>query len=194
MTNLPFWWILARASGVAAYLLVTAGMVMGLVLRSRLIQRVVSPVAKMEWHRLFAVLGLAITAVHGFALVMDDYVEIDPIDLVVPGQVDYRPLWVAAGVLSLWLMVIVSVTASMRRHMGAAVWKPLHFAGYVVFAAATVHGVMAGTDSGRPWMVAMYAGAVAVIVSMGARRFLAGPNAPLKRRRRPVRPTAQEVR
>ncbi len=172
MTNLPFWWILARASGVAAYLLVTAGMVMGLVLRS----------------------GLAMTAVHGFALVMDDYVEIDPIDLIVPGQVVYRPLWVAAGVLSLWLMVIVSVTASMRRHMGAAVWKPLHFAGYGVFAAATVHGVMAGTDSGRPWMVAMYAGAVAVIVSMGARRFLAGPNAPLKRRRQPPPPTAQEVR
>ncbi len=193
MSNLPFWWILARASGVAAYLLITAGIVMGLVLRSRLIQRVVSPVDKMEWHRLLAVLGLAMTAVHGFALVMDGYIQIDPIDLVVPGQVDYRPLWVAAGVLALWLMVIVAVTAGMRRHVGAAVWKPLHLAGYGVFAAATVHGVMAGTDSGRPWMVAMYAGAVALIVSLAARRFLAGPNAPRKRRREPAR-TAQEVR
>lgn len=185
MTDVSFWWILARASGVAAYALITASMLAGVALRSRLVQRVASPVAKVEWHRVLATLGLAMTAIHGIALVMDDYVAIAPVDLVVPGGVGYRPLWVAAGVLALWLMVIVAVTAGMRRHVGAAVWKPVHLASYAVFVTATAHGVMAGTDSGRPWMAGAYLGAVALVVGVASRRFLAGPNAPLRRRRDP---------
>jgi DMSO/TMAO reductase YedYZ heme-binding membrane subunit len=183
---MPFWWVLARASGVASFVLITASMVAGVVLRSRLVQRVASPVAKMEWHRVLAVLGMAMAALHGVALVMDDYIEITPLDLVAPGYIDYRPLWVAFGVLSMWLMVIVSVTASMRKHVGAGVWKPLHLLSYGVFVTAAVHGVMSGTDSGRPWMMALYLGSVALIVALASRRLLAGPNAPLKRRRQPA--------
>lgn len=183
MSDMPFWWVLARASGVAAYVLLAAGMVSGLASRSRLAQRAASPVAKLEWHRLLAVLALAMTGVHALALVMDGYVTITPVDIVVPGYVEYRPLWVAAGVLSLWLMVIVSVTASMRRHLGAKVWKPLHLGGYGALVAGLVHGVMAGTDSGRPWMIALYLGSAALVVALVSRRLLAGPNAPLRRRR-----------
>ncbi|MEQ8835009.1 MAG: ferric reductase-like transmembrane domain-containing protein [Miltoncostaeaceae bacterium] len=190
---MPFWWVLARASGVAAYVLLAAAMVAGIASRSRLVQRAASPVAKLEWHRLLAVLALAMTLVHGLALVMDEYVVITPVDLVVPGYVDYRPLWVAAGVLSLWLMVIVSVTASMRKHLGAGVWKPLHLGSYGAFTAGLVHGVMAGTDSGRPWMVALYLGTAALLVALVSRRLLAGPNAPLKRKRTPATAPAEPV-
>lgn len=186
MRDVPFWWVLARASGVASFALITAGMVAGVVLRSRLVQRVASPVARMEWHRVLAVLGMAMAALHGVALVMDDYIEITPLDLVAPGYIDYRPLWVAFGVLSMWLMVIVAVTASMRKHVGAGVWKPLHLLSYGVFVTAVVHGVMSGTDSGRPWMMALYLGSAAAIVALASRRFLAGPNAPLKRRKQPA--------
>jgi DMSO/TMAO reductase YedYZ heme-binding membrane subunit len=74
----------------------------------------------------------------------------------------------------------------MRKHVGAGVWKPLHLLSYGVFVTAAVHGVMSGTDSGRPWMMALYLGSVALIVALASRRFLAGPNAPLKRRRQPA--------
>jgi DMSO/TMAO reductase YedYZ heme-binding membrane subunit len=183
---MPFWWVLARASGVASFALITASMVAGVVLRSRLVQRVASPVARMEWHRVLAVVGMAMAGLHGLALVMDDYIEITPLDLVAPGYIDYRPLWVAFGVLSMWLMVIVAVTASMRKHVGAKVWKPLHLLSYGVFVTAVVHGVMSGTDSGRPWMMALYLGSVAAVVALASRRLLAGPNAPLKRRKQPA--------
>lgn len=177
MSDLPFWWVLARASGVAAYLAVSVALIMGLALRAQLVPRVVAGAAKLEWHRLLAVLGLAFTALHGVALVFDDHVRITPVDLVAPGYVDYRPLWVAAGVLAAWLMVIVSVTAAARRHLGAAVWKPLHLASYGVFVAATVHGVMAGSDSGRPWMIGLYAGVAGVVGGLSVRRALAPSSA-----------------
>ena len=188
--NLPFWWVLARASGIAGYLLIVASMTSGVVLHTRLVQRLASPIARMEWHRILAILGLALVALHGVALVMDNYMPTRWIDLVVPGGIAYRPLWVAFGVLGMWLMVIVSVTAAMRKHLGAKVWKGIHLASYGVFVTATVHGVTAGTDSAQPWMIAIYLGSIALVIGVASRRLLAGPNAPLKRRRNPAVPSA----
>ena len=79
-------------------------------------------------------------------------VTITWLDLVAPGGTEYRPLWVSVGVLSMWLMVFVTVTATWRKHMGARFWKTVHLASYGVFVTATAHGLMAGTDSGKAWI------------------------------------------
>lgn len=173
MTDIPFWWVMARATGVAAYAMLATSVVVGMALKVPALRRVIPAADRMAWHRELGVLGVVMTALHGLALVMDAEVDIDPIDLVVPGGVAYRPLWVGVGVLALWLMAIAAVTAAMRRDLGARVWRPLHRAGYGAFAAAAVHGVMAGTDSGRPWMVAIYSGSVAVVITLAAWRGLA---------------------
>lgn len=183
ITEVPFWWLMARVSGVVGYLMIVASMVSGVVLHTRLVQRLASPVARMEWHRILAFLGLALVALHGVALVMDDYVTITWLDLVTPGGTEYRPLWVSVGVLSMWLMVIVSLTAMWRKHLGATMWKAVHLASYGVFATATVHGLMAGTDSSQPWMLGIYVASTALVAGVASRRLMAGPNAPLKRKR-----------
>ena len=78
---------------------------------------------------------------------------------------------------------IVSVTAMWRKHMGPRFWKAVHLAGYGVFITATAHGLMAGTDSGEPWMLGIYIVSIALVAGVAARRLIAGPNAPLKKRR-----------
>ncbi len=183
IAEVPFWWLMARVTGIVGYVLIVASMVSGVVLHTRLVQRLASPVARMEWHRILAVLGLALVALHGVALVMDNYVTITWLDLVTPGGTEYRPLWVSVGVLSMWLMVIVSLTAMWRKHLGASFWKAVHLASYGVFATATVHGVMAGTDSNQPWMLGIYVASTGLMAGVAARRLIAGPNAPLRRRR-----------
>jgi methionine sulfoxide reductase heme-binding subunit len=183
IADVPFWWMVARVSGIVGYLLIVGSMVSGVVLHTRLVQKLASPVARMEWHKILAVLGLALVALHGVALVMDSYVTISWSDLLVPGGTDYRPLWVSFGVLAMWLMVIVSLTATWRKHLGAKAWKAIHLASYGVFVAVTVHGLMAGTDSNQPWMLGIYVVSTALVAGVAARRIIAGPNAPLKRRR-----------
>lgn len=184
LANVPFWWLVARASGIVGYLAIVGSMTSGVILKTRLVQRVASPIAKMEWHRILAIVGLGLVALHGVALVMDSYAQVSWTDLLVPGGTAYRPLWVSAGVITLWLMLLVSATASWRKHFSARVWKGIHMASYAVFGLATVHGVMAGTDSSQPWMMGIYVGSVALVAGIGARRALAGPNAPLKKVRR----------
>ena len=59
----------------------------------------------------------------------------------------------------------------------------MHLASYGVFATATVHGLMAGTDSSQPWMLGVYVVSTALVAGVASRRLMAGPNAPLKRKR-----------
>lgn len=183
MSNASFWWITARTSGVVGYLLITASMVAGVFLHSRLMQRMASPIARMEWHKMLAVLGLALVALHGVALYMDKFISFSIPQLLVPMPGPYRALWVGFGIVAMWLMILVSVTAGMRKHFKASTWKGIHFASYAVFIAVTVHGLMSGTDSALPWMLGIYIVSTALVVGVASRRFLSGPNAPLKRRR-----------
>jgi len=192
MSNVSFWWLTARASGVVGYILITASMVAGVFLHSRLMQRMASPVARMEWHKVLAMLGLALVALHGVALYMDSFISFSWFNLLVPMPGPYRALWVGFGIVAMWLMILVSVTAGMRKHFKAKTWKGIHFASYAVFFSVTIHGLMSGTDSALPWMLGIYIASTALVVGVASRRFLSGPNAPLKRRRAARKPVHVE--
>ena len=65
-------------------------------------------------------------------------------------------------------MLLVVVSFPLRRRIGPAVWRRLHWATYVIFALATAHGLLAGSDSAQPWSRDLYLAAV------GAFAFAAG--------------------
>ena len=94
----PTFWILARASGLTAYFLLTLSVLAGLVLKSRPFGRALSAGAVTDTHRFLATLGLGAVALHGMTLVLDSTIQISPTALLVPGLAPYRPLWTAFGV------------------------------------------------------------------------------------------------
>ena len=67
----PTFWILARASGLTAYFLLTLSVLAGLVLKSRPFGRALSAAAVTDTHRFLATLGLGAVALHGLTLVLD---------------------------------------------------------------------------------------------------------------------------
>ncbi len=173
MTRDPTFWILARASGLTAYVLLTLSVLAGLVLKARPLGARLRAAAVTDTHRALAFLGLGFIVLHGVALVLDATVRITPLALVVPGLTGYRPLATAAGVLAAELMVLIYVSFSLRRRIGARAWRRLHWATYAVFGLATVHGLAAGTDSGRAWALSLYLGAIGAVVAATAWRALA---------------------
>jgi sulfoxide reductase heme-binding subunit YedZ len=177
----PTFWILARASGLTAYVLLTASMLAGLVVKSRVLGRAVKPASAVDVHRFLALLGLGAVALHGLALVLDSTVEIGLPALLVPGLSPYRPLWTALGVLAAELTALIVVSFPLRKRIGARTWRRLHWATYAVFVAATVHGLAAGTDTSRPWGAALYAGAAGAVVFATAWRALIRPSRPARR-------------
>lgn len=179
--NDPTFWILARASGLTAYVLLTLAILCGLLVRSRPFRRL-PQAAATDLHRFLALLALGAVALHGAALVLDSTVSVPLLGLVVPGLVRYRPVWTATGVLTAELMLLVYLSFGLRRLIGAKAWRRLHWATYGLFAGATLHGLATGTDSGRPWAAALYAGAIGMVASAAAWRALVPRSTPLPAR------------
>ena len=171
MTHDPTFWLLARASGFTAYILLTLSVLAGLAVKSRPFRHI-RPAAQTDTHRAFALAGLAMLVLHGAALVLDQTVHLPLYALVVPFASAYRPAAVAFGVLAAELMGLVYWSFSLRRRIGARAWRRLHWLTYAVFIGATVHGLTAGTDTGRGWANAIYLGAVGSVAAATTWRAL----------------------
>ena len=164
MRSDPTFWLLARASGLTAYVLLTLSALAGLVLKSRPLGRAVKAASVMDLHRLLALLGLASLGVHGAALLLDRTVRMPVAGVFVPGASPYRPVAVALGVIAAELMALVVVSFSVRRLTGQKAWRLLHWSTYAIFGLATAHGLLAGSGFAQPWTRNLYLGAVAAIV------------------------------
>jgi DMSO/TMAO reductase YedYZ heme-binding membrane subunit len=180
----PTFWLLARASGLAAYAVLTLSVLAGLLLKSRPFQRLRAP-SIAEVHKTLALTGLGAVALHGVSLVLDTTVKVSLAGLLVPGLVAYRPAAVAAGVVSMWLFVAIAGSFWLRRRIGTRAWRRLHWLTYALFGLATIHGIVAGTDTTRPWMSAFYLSAIGSVVAATSWRALVPPT------RRPLPPTAK---
>ena len=88
------------------------------------------------------------------------------------------------------LMVVIYVSFSLRRRIGVRNWRRLHYLTFAVFAAATVHGLAAGTDR---WAFGLYAGSVAAVAGLTAWRIVRGHSASIEStvRERAGRPGAR---
>jgi sulfoxide reductase heme-binding subunit YedZ len=174
----PTFWFVARASGLTAYALLTCSVLMGLVVKSRPARRL-KQAAAIDLHRFLALLGLGMVALHGVALVLDSTVHIPLLGLFVPGLVGYRTVATAIGVIAAELMLLVYVSFALRKRIGARNWRRLHWATYAIFAGATIHGLAAGTDSGRLWAIALYLGALGLVAAAITWRALAAGTTPI---------------
>ena len=179
----PTLWLVARASGLTAYLLLTLSVLAGLVLKSRPFGRAVKASAVMDLHRLLALLGLASLAVHGTALLLDRTVRMPVAGLFVPGSSPYRPVAVALGVVAAELMALVVVSFSIRKLIGRKAWRFLHWSTYGIFGLATVHGLLAGSDSAQPWARGLYVGAFGAVAFATAWRASYHPARPARAKR-----------
>jgi sulfoxide reductase heme-binding subunit YedZ len=175
MKHDPTFWLLARASGLTAYVLVTASVLAGLVVKSRPFGRAVKAADTVDVHRTLALLALGMLGLHGVALTLDRTVHIPLAALAVPGLSPYRPASVALGVLACELAALLVISFPLRRRIGTRAWRKIHWASYLIFIMATAHGLAAGTDSTQPWARGLYLGAVGAVAFATAWRALARP-------------------
>lgn len=194
MRHDPTFWLIARASGLLAYALVTATVVAGLTVKTRLL-RSVRLASVTDIHRFLSLTALLAVGGHVVALVLDETINITPLAVVVPGLVPYRTLWSAFGVAALELMALIHVSFRLRKRIGVTNWRRLHYATYLVFAGATIHGLLTGTDSSRLWALGIYAVAMGLVISLTVWRIdSARAKAAAKAANKPVRPAVEARR
>ncbi len=163
-------WYLTRATGMVALLLLTGAVVLGVID----VRRFSSP----SWprfvvdalHRNVALLAMVFLGLHIVTSVLDSFAPISLLDAVVPFAGSYRPFWLGLGAISFDLLVAVTVTSMLRRHMGYASWRAIHWLTYASWPIALVHGFGTGSDVHSTWLIGLSVGClVAVLAAIAAR-------------------------
>lgn len=174
------WWYSARAGGIVAWMLLSASVVWGLLLSTKLLGRRPRPAWLLDLHRFLGGLSVVFTAVHVGALVADSYVEFGPTEVLVPFASSWRPSAVAWGVIGLYLLVAVELTSLLRRRLPRRLWRATHLLSFPLFGLSTVHALTAGTDvSATAWrlvMAALGSAVIGLVAARQARRYTTGPS------------------
>ena len=181
-------WVISRATGFAAFALISGAMVAGLLVRTRAAIGPLRGAGMVDLHRHLSLLALGAIAIHGGSLLFDRTVDIEPIALVVPGLIPYRPVWTGIGVLVAELALLIHLSFRFRSRIGVKAWRRLHFATYAVFAGGAVHGIASGTDTGSTSARMLYAASVGAVAALTGWRAVTARRAPA-RKRAPARQT-----
>lgn len=184
MFEIPWTWLAIRGTGVTTWALLTAVVVWGLLLRTRLLGQKASPINLMNMHRWLGALALVFLVAHLGLLLIDPVVSFTVPQLFIPGLASWEPLAVSMGILAMWAMVPVAVVGRLRQRLGKAgntVFKRAHMIAYAAWPLATAHYVMAGTDALAEWSLALIlTGTTLIVLLLLARGFVPAPS------RRPV--------
>lgn len=184
------WWLISRASGVMALVLVSLSVLMGLAMAARALPHARSKRAVARLHEHIALTALGATAAHGASLLGDGWLRPGLSGIAVPFAMTYRPPFTAAGILAGYLLALVGPSFYLRRRIGAGRWRKLHRVSSAVWALAVVHTLGAGSDATAPWLRAIVLAPFAPIVYLLVLRTLRERNAGQARAgRRAARPS-----
>ena len=132
-------------------------------------------------HRFGGLLVGSFVAIHIVTVAIDSWLPFSLSSLIVPFTTKYRPLWVGLGVAAAELLLALAVTNHYRRRLPYTVWRRAHYLNFAVWARRPLHGIGSGTDRSSPWLLAVFAVAVASVCAAIAWR--ARPHRSRARRR-----------
>lgn len=169
-----FWWLVARSSGITAWVLSAVAVLGGLALSTRALgSRPRAPWLR-DTHQFVGVLTVVFSSVHVVALMLDDHVGFGLADVAVPMVSDWRPGAVAWGIAAFYLLIAVELTSLLRRRMKHVWRRRVHLLSYLMYAASTVHLITAGTDSANPGLMTAVVASIGLVIFFSIYR-IAGP-------------------
>ena len=145
--NPQFWWFLSRASGIVSWGLLSATIIWGTLLTTRVLRQIDRPAWLLDLHRWLAGLAVVGVAVHMASLVADTYEQFGVAELFVPMASDWKPGPVAWGIVGTYLLILVQGTSLLMKRLPRTLWRYIHMSSYAMFGLVSVHSFFAGTDA-----------------------------------------------
>ncbi len=144
--NLALWY-LSRATGVVSIVLLTAVVVLGVVTAGRRTPHGENATVVMAVHRWLSLGMLAFLLTHIATAIGETYVSVDLVSAVLPFTSGYETFWVGLGTLAVDVLAAVLVTSWWRHRLPERAWRVVHYAAYLLWPFALLHGFMLGTSS-----------------------------------------------
>jgi len=169
IVELPLWQMI-RYVGIASYVLLTAGICLGIAY-SFPVWKGVRKVRLYKLHTFCTVGGTALGLLHGAIPVIDTYLPYSWTEVLVPFAAKRHPVLNGLGTLAGYGMLLVILTSDLRNRIGKPLWKLVHFLSYPIFVIAFVHGYFLGTDTALTGIRRMYLLSFAAVLLLTALRF-----------------------
>ena len=138
--------------------------------------QIVRTVESWAEKRFLGTAAVGFASFHGLVLMGDRYVSFPLRAIVVPFAADYEPVLVAGGQIAFWLSALLIGSFHVRRQIGGRVWRRLHYASFVAFWLAFVHGLALGSESATLWASFLYLGTAAPVLFLSLQRVLPMPS------------------
>jgi sulfoxide reductase heme-binding subunit YedZ len=171
VSSSPAIWYAARASGVAAYVVLSLVVCLGLTLGKKAQSSRWPRFSIEDVHRFGGLLVGSLVGVHVLAIAADSFLPFSLTQLLVPFTASYRPLWTGLGIAAAELLVALAITNHYRRRLPYRFWRRAHYLNFAVWTFASLHGLMGGTDRGAPWLAILYGLSVAAVLTLLLWRF-----------------------
>jgi sulfoxide reductase heme-binding subunit YedZ len=171
VSSSPALWYAARASGVAAYVVLSLVVSLGLTLGGKAQNRRWPRFSVEDIHRFGGLLLGSLVGVHVLTIAADSFLPFSLSQLLIPFTSAYRPLWTGLGIAAAELLVALAITNHYRRRLPYSFWRKAHYLNFAIWAFASVHGLMGGTDRGAAWLAILYGVSVAGVVTLLVWRF-----------------------
>jgi methionine sulfoxide reductase heme-binding subunit len=152
-TGPHLYWITSRAAGIAALVLSSLSVCIGLLMGGRLMKGR-GPDLRAT-HEALSLATLAALLVHGLTLVGDKYLHPSIADVALPFVSSYKTLWTTTGIVAFWAMLILGLSYYARSRIGMQRWRVLHRFTALAWVLGVVHSLGEGTDAGQSWFLAM---------------------------------------
>lgn len=165
-------WFVSRATGFAAFAALALDVIVGLLVSTKAGDRWITRAHAIDLHGWLSPLTLSLVVGHAVILLADGYIRFDVLDLIIPFVAPYRPLAVGIGVIAAYLALVVHASFGLRRRLGTRTWRRLHYLSFAAFVASSLHAMLAGSDSSRPWAVALHGSLLAIVAALVGHRLL----------------------
>src|SRR5438874_1356258 len=170
-------WDVARAGGFTAYALLTLTVAVGLMLSGQLQSPSRWPrLLNSELHNFLTLLSTIFLVVHVLAVWVDPFTNFGWNEVFIPFASHYRPVWMALGIVALYLGIAIGVSTWLRPHIGYTWWRRLHVLTLGIFALAAIHGIGTGSDTQTWWGLGIYVVSIVLVGSLLCRRLFAPAN------------------
>jgi sulfoxide reductase heme-binding subunit YedZ len=175
-TGPHLYWITSRAAGIAALVLSSLSVCLGLLMGGRLMKGR-GPDLRAT-HEALSLATLAALLVHGLSLIGDSFMHPSLADVAVPFVSGYMTLWTTMGIVAFWAMLILGLSYYARTRIGGQRWRRVHRFTALAWVLGLAHSLGEGTDAGQTWFSAMTAIVIVPALCLLAVRWLGASREP----------------
>jgi hypothetical protein len=173
LTSSPIDWYAARAGGIAAYVLLTLNVSIGLLMTGKKRMKHWPRFALEDVHRFTGILTGTFVVLHIATVAIDSYLPFSVVSLAVPFISSYRPIWIGLGIVGAEMLLALAITNHYRNTtLSYRTWRRWHYVNFAVWTTATFHSIGSGTDRSTTWLLAIDAVAVGTVCGLTTWRIL----------------------